>query len=212
MNTAFISMPTPRLPKCLASTDPTASSASHGASSTPSRKSANSKSEVRRRARRVRQMVLASFAETSERHPPCRGDGRYCSCPMVEPCAPVAISRSARKPNRLAHKRKPNIAPSSSRSTPSRISPRLASNGQWHYVSPQVDAILGYTPEEWLAISHKWDELIHPDDLATVRAAEEGSARGEPFQAEFRVKRKDGREVWLNDTGGRGARQRIRIR
>ena len=76
----------------------------------------------------------------------------------------------------------------------------IGMNGQWHYVSPQVHAILGYTPEEWLAMSHKWDELIHPDDLATVRAAEEGSARGEPFQAEYRVKRKDGREVWLNDT------------
>jgi PAS domain S-box-containing protein len=74
-------------------------------------------------------------------------------------------------------------------------------DGQWHYVSPQVESILGYTQDEWLAISHRWAEQIHPDDLATVKAAEEGSERGEPFQAEFRVKRKDGREVWLNDTG-----------
>ncbi len=74
-------------------------------------------------------------------------------------------------------------------------------NGQWHYVSPQIEAILGYTPDEWLAISHRWGEMIHPDDLAAVEAAEKGSERGEPFQAEFRFKRKDGREVWLNDTG-----------
>ncbi len=74
-------------------------------------------------------------------------------------------------------------------------------HGQWYYVSPQVESILGYTPEEWLAVSHTWAELIHPDDLPIVKAAEEGSERGEPFQAEFRVKRKDGREVWLNDTG-----------
>ena len=74
-------------------------------------------------------------------------------------------------------------------------------NGQWHYVSPQIESILGYTPEEWLAVSRQWAELIHPDDLAIVKAAEEGSQKGEPFQAEFRVKRKDGREVWLNDTG-----------
>ena len=26
-------------------------------------------------------------------------------------------------------------------------------NGQWHYVSPQIESILGYTPEEWLAVS-----------------------------------------------------------
>jgi len=72
--------------------------------------------------------------------------------------------------------------------------------GQWFYVSPQVEAILGYAPEEWLAISHRWSELIHPGDLPTVTAAEEASQNGQPFQAEFRIKRKDGREVWLSDT------------
>ena len=30
-------------------------------------------------------------------------------------------------------------------------------NGKWYYVSPQVENILGYTPEEWLALSHNWD-------------------------------------------------------
>ncbi|HTZ32680.1 MAG TPA: PAS domain S-box protein, partial [Methylomirabilota bacterium] len=73
-------------------------------------------------------------------------------------------------------------------------------DGQWYYVSPQVEAILGYKPEEWLAISKDWASQIHPDDRGAVIAAEEASRRGEPFQAEFRVKRKDGREVWLNDT------------
>ncbi|MGA3176582.1 MAG: PAS domain S-box protein [Candidatus Acidiferrum sp.] len=73
-------------------------------------------------------------------------------------------------------------------------------DGQWFYVSPQVEAILGYTPEEWLGIARCWAQLIHPDDLPTVAAAEEASKSGTPFQAEFRIKRKDGREVWLNDT------------
>jgi two-component system cell cycle sensor histidine kinase/response regulator CckA len=72
--------------------------------------------------------------------------------------------------------------------------------GQWYYVSPQIEAILGYTPEEWLAIARDWDEHVHPDDLPTVMAAEEQSKLGVPFQAEFRVRRKDGREVWLSDT------------
>jgi two-component system cell cycle sensor histidine kinase/response regulator CckA len=73
-------------------------------------------------------------------------------------------------------------------------------NGQWFYVSPQVESILGYSPDEWLAISRDWDKLIHPDDLGAVMAAEEASKAGVPFQAEFRLRRKDGREVWLNDT------------
>ncbi len=72
--------------------------------------------------------------------------------------------------------------------------------GKWYYVSPQVEAILGYTPDEWLAISTVWDEHIHPDDVPTVMAAEEQSVKGLPFQAEFRIRRKDGREVWLSDT------------
>jgi PAS domain S-box-containing protein len=74
-------------------------------------------------------------------------------------------------------------------------------DGEWYYVSPQVEAILGYTPDEWLAISRDWSKLIHADDLSTVVTAEETSKSGYPFQAEFRIRRKDGREVWLNDTG-----------
>jgi PAS domain S-box-containing protein len=73
--------------------------------------------------------------------------------------------------------------------------------GQWYFVSPQVEAILGYTVEEWLAISTNWASLVHPDDLPAVMEAENASLRGEPFQAEYRLKRKDGREVWLSDTG-----------
>ena len=73
-------------------------------------------------------------------------------------------------------------------------------HGKWFYISPQVENILGYTPEEWLALSPDWDQHIHPDDLPVVIAAEEQSRNGFPFQAEFRVRRKDGREVWLSDT------------
>jgi len=73
-------------------------------------------------------------------------------------------------------------------------------HGRWYYISPQVENILGYTPEEWLALAPDWDQHIHPDDLPVVLAAEEQSRNGFPFQAEFRVHRKDGREVWLSDT------------
>jgi two-component system cell cycle sensor histidine kinase/response regulator CckA len=73
-------------------------------------------------------------------------------------------------------------------------------NGKWFYISPQVENILGYTPDEWLALAPNWDKQIHPDDLPIVIAAEEQSRNGFPFQAEFRVRRKDGREVWLSDT------------
>jgi PAS domain S-box-containing protein len=76
----------------------------------------------------------------------------------------------------------------------------IGMEGQWYYVSPQVEAILGYTPDEWLAISRDWALHIHPDDIPGVAAAEAASEKGFPFQAEFRIRRKDGREVWLSDT------------
>jgi PAS domain S-box-containing protein len=77
----------------------------------------------------------------------------------------------------------------------------IGMEGQWYYVSPQVESILGYTPAEWLVLSKSWSKIIHPDDLPAVMRAEQASGRGEPFQAEYRARRKDGREVWLNDTG-----------
>ena len=73
-------------------------------------------------------------------------------------------------------------------------------NGKWYYVSPQMESILGYTPEEWLETSEKWIEFIHPDDHAAVLEAEAIGIRQKSFQAEYRMRRKDGRMVWISDT------------
>jgi PAS domain S-box-containing protein len=72
--------------------------------------------------------------------------------------------------------------------------------GLWLYVSPQIETIFGFTADEWLVSSQKWAQHIHPDDLPIVEAAEEASKRGEKFQAEYRVIRKDGRTIWVSDT------------
>jgi two-component system cell cycle sensor histidine kinase/response regulator CckA len=72
--------------------------------------------------------------------------------------------------------------------------------GQWLYVSPQVEAIFGFSAEEWLADSRAWMRHVHPEDHAIVVAAEETSNRGERFQAEYRITRKDGRIIWVSDT------------
>ena len=76
----------------------------------------------------------------------------------------------------------------------------LGINGQWLYVSPQVETILGYMPDEWLAGSQDWLRFVAPEDHPTVIAAEEASQRGDPFQAEYRIQRKDGKQIWVSDT------------
>src|SRR6201987_1032400 len=72
--------------------------------------------------------------------------------------------------------------------------------GRWYYVSPQIESILGFTPEEWLEDSENWLRHIHPDDHSAVNAAEAAGLQGKSFQAEYRITRKDGRTVWISDT------------
>jgi PAS domain S-box-containing protein len=76
----------------------------------------------------------------------------------------------------------------------------LGIQGQWHYVSPQVEDMFGFTPEEWLAGSTNWTSHIPVEDHPVVEAAEEASTRGERFQAEYRIIHKDGRVIWVSDT------------
>jgi PAS domain S-box-containing protein len=76
----------------------------------------------------------------------------------------------------------------------------LGVNGQWLYVSPQIEPMFGYSVEEWLSTSRDWIRYVAPEDHPIIHAAEESSARGEPFQAEYRIIRKDGQTIWVSDT------------
>jgi diguanylate cyclase (GGDEF)-like protein/PAS domain S-box-containing protein len=74
--------------------------------------------------------------------------------------------------------------------------------GRWWYVSPQIEQLLGYTPEEWLKDPSLWWKRIHPDDRDQVLADEESSLTGtashsDPVQ--YRMVTRDGRTVWVND-------------
>src|SRR5258708_25584685 len=60
--------------------------------------------------------------------------------------------------------------------------------------------MFGYSPEEWLSTSTDWIRHISLEDHPIVHAAEEASSRGEPFQAEYRITRKDGQTIWVSDT------------
>ena len=86
-------------------------------------------------------------------------------------------------------------------------------NGTWQYVSPQIQALLGYSPAEWQADPGLWYSRLHPDDRDRVVAEEERfEASREPLGIEYRLLARDGRTVWVRDEavfrplGGRDAR------
>lgn len=72
--------------------------------------------------------------------------------------------------------------------------------GEWLYISPQIEQVLGYTPQEWLAHPHPMASFTHPDDLPAVRAEEERAQReGDAFRTDYRLQRRDGTWAWILD-------------
>ena len=68
------------------------------------------------------------------------------------------------------------------------------------YMSPQLEAILGYTAEEWTADPDLFSKVLHPDDRDWVLAEQRRTREaGEPFRAEYRMTTRDGRVRWFLD-------------
>lgn len=68
------------------------------------------------------------------------------------------------------------------------------------YTSPQIEPLLGITPEEWARDPTLWNQMIHPDDRERVFAEDARTdATGEPFQCDYRIVTRDGQVVWLRD-------------
>ena len=72
--------------------------------------------------------------------------------------------------------------------------------GKWFYVSPQIESMTGYAQEEWLAGSQEWLRHVPQEDHVVIETAEAASLRGERFQAEYRIVKKNGTILWVSDT------------
>lgn len=68
------------------------------------------------------------------------------------------------------------------------------------YTSPQLEAILGYTVDEWQSDPDLFVKILHTDDrervLEETRAANESGGR---FLSEYRLVAQDGQIVWVRD-------------
>jgi diguanylate cyclase (GGDEF)-like protein/PAS domain S-box-containing protein len=75
--------------------------------------------------------------------------------------------------------------------------------GRWHYVSPQIESLLGFTSDEFLSNPALWAEQLHPDDRDFVIAAEADAESGAGSEyttaSEYRMVRADGEFVWIRD-------------
>ncbi len=68
-------------------------------------------------------------------------------------------------------------------------------DGVISYVSPAVEAILGFTPEE--VVGRSFSELVHPEDLAALRTAFAEVLAGELMPREYRLQDRSGSFRWV---------------
>jgi len=68
------------------------------------------------------------------------------------------------------------------------------------YTSPQIEPILGFTPEEWRDDPELWRTQLHPDDveeaLETHRRSNDAAST---YLDEYRIRTKDGSVLWIRD-------------
>jgi two-component system cell cycle sensor histidine kinase/response regulator CckA len=76
------------------------------------------------------------------------------------------------------------------------------------YVSPQLEAMLGYSAEEWETDPGLLARVVHPDDRErAATAAARVRESGVPLRDEYRFIARDGRVVWVQDETHRVIRE-----
>ena len=66
------------------------------------------------------------------------------------------------------------------------------------YVSPQIEAALGFSQGEWLRDPIRWYQHIHPEDKEQMERRSRGNVlSGTPLKSVYRVIARDGRVVWF---------------
>jgi PAS domain S-box-containing protein len=72
--------------------------------------------------------------------------------------------------------------------------------GPWHYVSPQIQSILGFSPAEWKQDSANWINHIHPEDREHALAFDaQFVANGGSMRIEYRMLSREGKVLWFRD-------------
>jgi len=78
---------------------------------------------------------------------------------------------------------------------------RTKRNGETTYISPNIKNIYGFSDREIMTKGEEiWFKRIHPEDVDEVKKCFDSLfTRGIKFDIEYRIKRKDGKWIWLHD-------------
>lgn len=70
---------------------------------------------------------------------------------------------------------------------------------QFSYIGPQIEALLGWSPDSWMTVED-WASRMHPDDRAwVVDFCVAQSKAGTDHEADYRALTKDGQYIWIRD-------------
>ncbi|MBI2238929.1 MAG: PAS domain-containing protein, partial [Actinobacteria bacterium] len=72
--------------------------------------------------------------------------------------------------------------------------------GNWKYISPQIETVLGFTQEEFMSAGQLWRDRILPEDRDQAMNAELMLLNGQGrMQTEYRILGRDGRVIWIRE-------------
>jgi PAS domain S-box-containing protein len=73
--------------------------------------------------------------------------------------------------------------------------------GRTEFVSPYIQTMLGFTPDEWIQGGEElWKDRLHPEEQERVQAEYKQSIENdEPLDFEYRMLTKDERVIWVHD-------------
>lgn len=76
----------------------------------------------------------------------------------------------------------------------------LDDTGTTLYISPQIEALSGFSVEEWLTEPKLWLRQLHPEDRTRVLSERATThATGSAFLSEYRLITREAHSVWLRD-------------
>jgi diguanylate cyclase (GGDEF)-like protein/PAS domain S-box-containing protein len=75
----------------------------------------------------------------------------------------------------------------------------IGSSDSAMYMSPQIEPLTGYSPEDCMDKGIRW-RMVHPDDRKRLQSEDERALEpGEVFASEYRVIHRDGQIVWVRN-------------